>query len=150
MQIFKFATAGIKIHQIPHGIFGNKSQIFFKLCITLQCHKTKLFCIFSTKTLYALDKAQIFRLLTAYMKINQIPYLIFFRPQASIPLNLHHDSVSLLKYDMLWTKEVHQGSKFQVSNCSHEISLNLYFDRLLLLKVYKIQYRGVMSHDNEE
>ena len=48
--------AGIKIHQIPHDIFRNKSQIFFKLCITLQCHETKLFCIFSIKTLYALDK----------------------------------------------------------------------------------------------
>ena len=36
--------------------------------------------------------------------------------------------------------------------CSRVIS-NLYFDRLFLLKVYKIsakKYRGVMSHDTEE
>ena len=34
------ATAHIKIHQIPHIVFGIKSQFFFKLCITLQCHET--------------------------------------------------------------------------------------------------------------
>ena len=32
---FRLATAGIKIFQIPHVIFGTKSQFFFKLCITL-------------------------------------------------------------------------------------------------------------------
>ena len=39
-QIFRLATARIKIHQIPHVIFGIKSQFFFKLCITLQCRET--------------------------------------------------------------------------------------------------------------
>ena len=42
--------------------------------------------------------------------------------------------------------------KVQTFDCSHEISPNLYFDKLLLLKVKKIsakKYRGVMSHDTE-
>ena len=38
--IFRLVTAFIKIHQIPHIIFGTNSQFFFKLCITLQCHET--------------------------------------------------------------------------------------------------------------
>ena len=40
VHISNFATARIKIHQIPQVIFGTKSQFFFKLCITLQCHET--------------------------------------------------------------------------------------------------------------
>ena len=54
-------------------------------------------------------------------------------------------------------KVAHQSAKFQTFNCSDEISPNLYFDRLLLLKVYKIsakKYIGhikvLMSHDTEE
>ena len=38
---------------------------------------------------------------------------------------------------MIWTKGAHQSARFQTSDCSHKISPNLYFDRLLLLKVYK-------------
>ena len=38
---------------------------------------------------------------------------------------------------MIWTKRAHQSAKFQTLNCSCEISRNWYFDRLLLLKVYK-------------
>ena len=58
-----------------------------------------------------------------------------------------------LKLYMIWTKAAHQMAKFQTFDCSREISANLYFDRLLLLKVYKIpakKYRGIMFHDTEE
>ena len=44
---------------------------------------------------------------------------------------------------MLWTKEAHQSAKFKTSDCSGEISQNLYFDRFLLLKVYKISAKKV-------
>ena len=39
---------------------------------------------------------------------------------------------------MILTKGAHQSAKFKTFHCSHEISPNLHFDRLLLLKVYKI------------
>ena len=39
---------------------------------------------------------------------------------------------------MTAAKWAHQSAKFQTFNCSREISPILYFDRLLLLKVYKI------------
>ena len=39
---------------------------------------------------------------------------------------------------MILTKGAHQSVKFQTFHCSCKISLNLYFHRLLLFKVYKI------------
>ena len=46
---------------------------------------------------------------------------------------------------MIWTKGGYQRAKFQTSNCSCEISPNLYFDRLLLLKVYTISTKKVQK-----
>ena len=46
VRTFRFATARIKIRQIHHVIFGTKSQFFFKLCITLQCHETNSSVLF--------------------------------------------------------------------------------------------------------
>ena len=46
---------------------------------------------------------------------------------------------------MIFTKGAHQSEKFQTFDCSGEISQS--FDRLLLLKVYKIsakKYKGVV------
>ena len=44
---------------------------------------------------------------------------------------------------MIFAKEAHQSAKFQNFDCSGQISPNLYFDRLLLLKVYKISAKKV-------
>ena len=46
---------------------------------------------------------------------------------------------------MIFTKGAHQSAKFQTFNCSGEISPNLYFYRLLLLKVYKISAKTYRS-----
>ena len=47
---------------------------------------------------------------------------------------------------MIFTKVAHQSAKFQTFNCSDEISPNLYFARLLLLKVYKISAKKYIGH----
>ena len=78
-----------KVHPIPHVIFGSKSQFFFKLCITLQCHETNSAVLFHLN-LYVLwtkesDQVKIFRLSTTRMKINQFPYVFF---QATNQLSL--------------------------------------------------------------
>ena len=44
---------------------------------------------------------------------------------------------------MIWTKGANQSAKFQNFNYSREISPNLYCDKLLLLKVYKISAKKV-------
>ena len=46
---------------------------------------------------------------------------------------------------MISTKGAHQSAKFQTFDCSCKISPNLYFDRLLLLKVYKILAKKVYT-----
>ena len=47
MQIFGFFIAQVKIHPISHVIFQSKSEFFFKLWITVQCHKRILLYFFS-------------------------------------------------------------------------------------------------------
>ena len=44
---------------------------------------------------------------------------------------------------MIFKKGAYQGAKIQTFDCSGEILPNLYFDRLLLLKVYKISAKKV-------
>ena len=46
---------------------------------------------------------------------------------------------------MIFTKGAHQSAKFQTFDCSGEISPNMYFDRLLLVKVYKISDKKVQK-----
>ena len=46
---------------------------------------------------------------------------------------------------MIFTKGAHHSAKFQTFDRPCEISQNLYFDRLLLLKVYKISAKKSMQ-----
>ena len=82
MQIFRFSTARVKIHQISHVIFQTKNEFLLKVWITLQCHQRYLFCTILAETVHDLDKdpikVQDFRLLTAHTKFHQICVLIDF------------------------------------------------------------------------
>ena len=54
---------------------------------------------------------------------------------------------------MIFTKGAQHSAKFQTFDCSGEISPNVCFDRLLLLKVYKVLAKKNMddeSHDTKE
>ena len=84
-----------------------------------------------------------------------IPQVSFSLNFASLFIVIRNNSSARfqLKLYMIFTKRVHQSSKFQTSDCSGEISSNFYFNRFFLLKYIKCQlkkYRGVMSHDTEE
>ena len=89
VKLFRLATVRIKIHQIPHVIFGNKSQFFFKLCITLSCHMRHDFFIWISASFGQAHpiKVPIFRLSSARKKINQIAYVIF-QPTSQFSLKL--------------------------------------------------------------
>ena len=50
VQIFRLATARMKINQIPHVIFQSTSQFLLKFCIILQYYDTQLLCTFLTQT----------------------------------------------------------------------------------------------------
>ena len=64
----------------------------------------------------------------------------FFLNVASLFSIMRDDSSILfeLKLYMIWRKRTNQNAKFQTLDCSLNISPNLYFDRLLLLKLHKI------------
>ena len=57
VQFIRLSTAPVKIHQIPHVTFQTKSQFFFKVLITLQCHERSFFCTFLAETFYAIDQS---------------------------------------------------------------------------------------------
>ena len=75
-----------------------------------------------------------------------------------MPLNFA-SSFNVMKHNFLAetlyisrAKRVHESKIFQAFESPREISPNLYFDSLLLLKVHKIQlksYKVFMSHDTE-
>ena len=76
----------------------------------------------------------------------------YLKPQVSLSLNfaslfsvMRNNSSVLFLAETLYDldKKTHQGAKFQTFDCSREISSNLYCDRLLLLKVYKISAKIV-------
>ena len=94
----------------------------------------------------------IFKLLSGWMKIHQISYILFkARSQSSLNFAslvramIDNSSVLFqLKLYMIWRIWAHQSPKLQTFNCSLKISRNLHFDsRFLLLKVYKILVKKV-------
>ena len=119
MQISRLATARIKIHQISCVIFETKSQFFFKLCITLQCHGTKLLFTLSSTYLYALDKRtqskskfSDFQLLT--WKLTKF-LMSFFKPKISFHLNFATPFSVMTHYSCkIVIKRVHQCTIFRL------------------------------------
>ena len=78
----------------------------------------------------------------------------YLKPQVSFSLNFASlfnamgDKSSVLfwlKLYLIFTKGVQHSAKSQTFDCSLEISPNLYFDRLLLLKVYKVSAKKSME-----
>ena len=72
----------LKFCQIPHVILESTNQFFFKFCISLQCHQTKLLYTFLAQTLYTLFKRNLLkckflRLLRGLVKICQILHVNF-------------------------------------------------------------------------
>ena len=70
VQIFRLSAARVKVHQNPHVIFQTKSQFFFKVWISFQCHDRSFFCTFSAETFYAIDKSS-----TSKCKFSDLPLL---------------------------------------------------------------------------
>ena len=114
-------------------------QYFVKLCITLQCHETWLFCTFSSKFFYPLTKRiwskytfSDFRLLAWEL----IKFLMsFFKPQVSFPLNfvtpfivMTHNSLKISNWNIICFEQ--------------KEPMNVQFFRLLgaLVKVYPIPH----------
>ena len=87
-------------------------------------------------------------------KINQISHAIlettnqfFFKLYISLQCHERQPFCTFqLKLRMIFTKGAHQSAKFQTFDWSGKISPNLYFDRLLLLKIYKTSAKNVQRN----
>ena len=171
----KFSGLHLSKNYIPSPItlFTDLSKIAFNyLCENSPntlCHfwnhksffTTQLVYIILAQTLHAFDKNIPWKCKFSdfsLLKLKFIKFFMsFFKQKVSFSLNfgslfsVMRDNSSVLfwlKMYMICTKGPHQSAKFQTFDCSHKISPNLYFDRLL--KVYKVlakKYRGVICHD---
>ena len=69
-------------------------------------------------------------ILQAFLSLNFLSLFSVMRDNSPV--------LFLLELYMIWTKGAHQSATFQAFDCSLEISPNLYLNRLLLSKAYKI------------
>ena len=98
-KIFEtFGCSGQNLSNCLHQ-FWNDSQFLSKFCIPLQFHERWLLCTFLAWTIYTLLKrsplkGKFLKLLSAQVKICQIPYVSFkmaswFLPKFCLPLQFH-------------------------------------------------------------
>ena len=73
IEIFKFSTARVKNHQIPNLVVQIKSQLFFKVLITLQCNERWFFCSFLAATAKKSENVHFVKILLskAYNDLNE-------------------------------------------------------------------------------
>ena len=129
-------------------MFETTSQIFFKLCITLQCHERYLVCIYfiSNCTWFGQKehiKVQNFRLSTAHVKFYQIGTLInsFCWKYIKFQLKkyrgvLSHDTE---KWCKIWRKtDMLLRRIWWILTWALKSLKNLHFDWFLLCKVFNV------------
>ena len=156
--VFRLFGAQIKFHPIPHAIFETARSGFIQILpfCSVSWKITSLYFFNSTFIYFGqkwpievtfsdfwLVRWQFTKFLMSYLK----PQARFSLNFASL-FNVMEDKSSVLFYlkrYMIFTKGTHHSAKFQISDCSGEISPNLYFDRLLLLKVYKVSAKKSME-----
>ena len=144
VQIFRFFSALMKVHPIPDASFETARSGFIQ--ILHHCSVSCLLCIFLSQNFILWTKrahrSEIFRPLSGCVKMHQIPYVMFetasqFFFELFITLQCHEKLFCTILAETVHDL-AHQSAKFQTFDCSCKISPNLYFHRLLLLKVYKI------------
>ena len=126
MLALRFTKFLMSILELRVSFSSNFASLF-------KCHETQLFCTFSCKSLFALDKRS--SSISKFPISRQLAWKLskffksFFKLQVSFPLNfvppfsvMTHTfcEIFLLKYYMLLTKRAHQCTIFQ----SYESSLN--------------------------
>ena len=158
VQFFRLLSALMKLQPLPHVIIETTRSWFIQILhhCSVSWKITPLYFCSSNLVYFGLKepiKIKLFRLLSGWVKIHQILHVIFeTTSQFFFKLCIthqchercHHSSVSctfLLKLYMIWTKGTHQSAKFQTSDSPRKISPNLYFDRFLLSKTYKISVK---------
>ena len=128
VQIFRFFTAQVKIHQISHVTFQTRSEFFFKVWSTRQCHERQLFCTFLAETLNAIEKSSTSKWKFSDLSLVELKFtkflMSFLKPRDSFSSNftslsrvMRHKSSALfhLKLYVLSTKLTDQVQIFRPS-----------------------------------
>ena len=155
VQFFRLLSALMKVHPMPYAIFKTTRSGFIQILhpCSGSSHNSSVFlqlktCILWTKRAHL---EEIFRLLGGWLKIHLIPHVIFettrqlfFKLSITLWCNERLLFCTFLAdIYLIQTKGTHQSAELQTLDCSPGMSPNLYFDRLLLLKVYKISAKKV-------
>ena len=123
MHVFRNFTARVKIHQTSHVIFQTKSQFFFRVWITLQCHERLFFYTYLIETLHAIDKSSTSKYKfpdLALLALKFTKFLMsFLEPKVSFSsgfaslfsvIRHYHSVLFHLNIYMFWTKGAHQSA----------------------------------------
>ena len=132
---FRVLCALMKAHQISHAIFETKRSGFIQ--ISHHCSvswKIAPLCFFSSHLIYFEQKEPIEVKFWDFWVVGWKSPNLYLKPKVSFSLNF----VSLFS-----VLRDNSCAKSQTFDCSHEISPNVYFDRVLLLKVYKTSAKKV-------
>ena len=151
--IFQTLNALKKIHPITHAIFETIRSGFFQILYHCSVSWKINPLYFLAQTPYTLDRnsPSKWNLWTFEWLGENLPNSLL-KPQINFSSNfaslfdVMRDKSSVffyLKLYMIFTKGAHQSAKFQTFDLSGEISPNLNFDRLLLLKAYKISVENL-------
>ena len=145
-----FGALMMKVHPIPHANFETTRSGFPNFASLFNVMRGNSSVLFQLKPHILWIKiahgSEIFGLLSAWVKITKF-HMSFLNTQLSFSLNfasffnamgVKSSVLFQLKLNLIFTKATHHSANFQTFNCSGEISPNFYFDRLLLLKVYKV------------
>ena len=134
----------MKVHPIPHASFETTASRFIQ--VLQDCSVSCLLYICYLKPLYFGQKEQseISRLLSGWVKIHQIPYVMFettsqFFFKLFVTLQCHEKLFCTFLAGTVHDLDKRSPSKCKVQTFhgSCKISLNLYFHKLFLFKVYK-------------
>ena len=134
----------MEVHPIRHAIF--ETRVYSNFALLFSVMKDNSF-VFLAQTPYTLDKnsahwSKIFELLSGWVRIHKIPHVIF-ETTSHFLFKFRSWEITLLyffswKLISFWRRKPTRVPNFRLS-----ISPNLYLDRLLLLKLYKISAKKV-------
>ena len=150
-QIFRLLCAFSNVHPIPQANFQTTRSRFIQILNHCSVSWKITLLYFFGSIVYNLDKKQFSDFWMVGWKFTKF-LMSSLKLQVSFSLNFgslfrvmrdNSSALFYLKLYMIWTKGAHKSAKFQAFDCSRRIPPNLYFDRLLLLKVYKISAKNV-------
>ena len=116
VQFFRFLSAPMKVHPIPHAIFETKSIYSnFSSLFSVVKDNSSVFlqlkpCIFWTKRAHRKKST---KFLVPYLKL-QIKFSLNFASLFSVMRN-NSSLLFQLKLYMIWTKGTHQSANFRLS-----------------------------------